>query len=759
MFTNSTTYDALNRPLTVTTPDNSVYHPTFNEANLLDKVDLKLRGAAASTPFVTNIDYDAKGQRKLIAYGNGAQTTYEYDRLTFRLIHLKTRRPAGLNGLAPIFADPTVLQDLRYTYDPAGNIIRIEDAALSTVHHNGKHEPVCSYTYDAIYRLMEASGREHIGQTVHDFEPPEGDRRDYPFTGHRAHPNDLQALRTYTERYEYDAVGNFQFMRHSANGGSWTRRYEYEEESLTEPGKQSNRVTRTTVGNGLNHFEKYTYGDAQGNDSQGCMTAINTMKMVWDFEDQLQQVDLGGGGKAYYVYDAAGQRVRKVIETQNGTSKQERIYLGGFEAYRKYENNGDTVKLERETLHIMDDKQRIVLVETKSFDNGNAINSPVPIQRYQFANHLGSAILELDEDGALLSYEEYHPYGTTAYQVTVSGAEVSLRRYRYTGKERDEESGFYYHGARYYAPWLGRWISCDSAGVGVSPNLYEYVRGNPVRYVDPSGLQEQPGVLSKIWTWLNTPISKDLEDAKQFNQALTDAIQEEALASGSFRDILIMSIVMNYNVETQGKTPNTPLAIALAAAGTAANARTSTGNTPNKTPASAARATPAQTTPLPAAGASPTRASLPPPSPSPKPSAPKPTVPITTPSVPNRPYQEPGKRDEYPPEFPHEYEKPAAPVTPPTQPAIVPDPAVPTPSHPTPFPDPGRRRIDPLPYKESPGPQKPKPFEIHPRFRKPPTPATPSPLPAAPIAPVPPPSTPTVPEVPPSKPGFPKPVK
>ncbi|HEV2126721.1 MAG TPA: toxin, partial [Chloroflexota bacterium] len=71
-FTSSTSYDALDRPLTVTTPDNSVYSPTFNEANLLDKVDVKLRGAAASTPFVSNIDYDAKGQRTLMVYGNGA---------------------------------------------------------------------------------------------------------------------------------------------------------------------------------------------------------------------------------------------------------------------------------------------------------------------------------------------------------------------------------------------------------------------------------------------------------------------------------------------------------------------------------------------------------------------------------------------------------------------------------------------------------------------------------------------------------------
>ena len=192
------------------------------------------------------------------------------------------------------------------------------------------------------------------------------------------------------------------------------------------------------------------------------MTAINSMGMVWDFEDQLQTVDLGGGGTAYYVYDAGGERVRKVIERQNGTLEKERIYLGGFEIYREYNGNGANVTLERETLHVMDDQQRIALVETKTQDTSQpAAPNSVPLIRYQLGNHLGSASLELAEDGALISYEEYHPYGTTAFQAGRSAAEVSLKRYRYTGKERDEETGLNYHGARYYAPWLGRWMSTD----------------------------------------------------------------------------------------------------------------------------------------------------------------------------------------------------------------------------------------------------------------------------------------------------------
>lgn len=78
-FSSGMAYDALNRPTSVIAPDNSFYRPTFNEANLLEKVDVNLRGAQAATPFVTNIDYDAKGRRVLIEYGNNMKTGYSYE--------------------------------------------------------------------------------------------------------------------------------------------------------------------------------------------------------------------------------------------------------------------------------------------------------------------------------------------------------------------------------------------------------------------------------------------------------------------------------------------------------------------------------------------------------------------------------------------------------------------------------------------------------------------------------------------------------
>src|SRR5207249_2399648 len=132
----------------------------------------------------------------------------------------------------------------------------------------------------------------------------------------------------------------------------------------------------------------------------------------------------------FYVYDAAGQRVRKVTEGQNSKRKKERIYLGGFEVYREYDGTGASVTLERETLHVMDDTQRIALVETRTQGTDG---SPVQLIRYQIGNHLGSVSLELDDTGRVISYEEFYPYGSTSYQAGRGASEVNLKRYRYTG--------------------------------------------------------------------------------------------------------------------------------------------------------------------------------------------------------------------------------------------------------------------------------------------------------------------------------------
>ena len=234
--------------------------------------------------------------------------------------------------------------------------------------------------------------------------------------------------------------------------------------------------------------------------------------MQWNFKDELsatsrQVVNAGAPETTYYVYDAGGQRVRKITERQNGARKNERFYLGGFEIYREY-GSGAGASLERETLHVMDDKQRIALVETQTIGNGaagasNNLGATLSIGQSSRLREPGTG-----REGGLISYEEYSPYGSTTYQAGRSAAEVSLKRYRYTGKERDEENGFTYHGARYYAPWLGRWTSCDPAGLIDGSNLFQFCFGNPLKIVDSNGMQ---GQISKA----GAPVGSSLVDAPE----------------------------------------------------------------------------------------------------------------------------------------------------------------------------------------------------------------------------------------------------
>nr|WP_240347978.1 RHS repeat-associated core domain-containing protein [Longitalea arenae] len=129
------------------------------------------------------------------------------------------------------------------------------------------------------------------------------------------------------------------------------------------------------------------------------------------------------------------------------------------------------------------------MVDTRTAGNDG---SPQQLIRFQYNDHLQSACLELDELGNIISYEEYHPFGTTAYQATDASRQVPAKRYRYTGMERDEESGFNYHQARYYVPWLACWLSADPIGIGDGINMYAYLGINPIGYRDPEGTQTEP---------------------------------------------------------------------------------------------------------------------------------------------------------------------------------------------------------------------------------------------------------------------------
>nr|WP_322762911.1 SpvB/TcaC N-terminal domain-containing protein [Frankia sp. Cr2] len=506
VWTTSAEFDALGRPELQTLPDGTVVRPAYNEAGLLESVQARLADDTADTVFVVDVDYDAKGQRTRVEHGNGVVTVYDYDRETFRLRHLNTVRPASFTEDEPVPPDQRrSVQDLRYVYDPTGNITHIRDDAQPRAFNlNVLIEASGDYVYDALYRLVEARGREHLG--VANGQEPATSWNDAP----RANlPNaaDRQALARYDEYYDYDAAGNMTKLVHEGTAPGhpgWTRTFTCKEWSQLEPplapGESaptapnrvySNRLSSTQVGAGLP--EVYSY-DVHGN-----MLTLPPMEFLrWNYLNQLtatsrQSVTSGVPETTYYVYDGTGERIRKLTAgsaARAGDAKlvKERIYLGAFEIYREYGNNTGAVALARTTVHITDGTHRVAMVETRT-DAGAATDPNPQLTRYQYANHLGSATVELDPTAILISYEEYYPYGGTALSFTRSGAPP--KRYRYTAKERDEETGLNYHSARYYAPWLARWLSCDPLGFADGVNLYTYGRANSLNRVDPMGAKSR----------------------------------------------------------------------------------------------------------------------------------------------------------------------------------------------------------------------------------------------------------------------------
>jgi insecticidal toxin complex protein TccC len=125
---------------------------------------------------------------------------------------------------------------------------------------------------------------------------------------------------------------------------------------------------------------------------------------------------------------------------------------------------------------------------------GKPLNIAADQVRYSLDDHLGSCALELDQQAQVISQEGYYPFGATAWYARGSEVDADYKTIRYSGKEMDD-SGLYYYGARYYAPWLQRWVSADPAGGVDGLNLYAFVGNNPLRYIDDTGETKKPSEL------------------------------------------------------------------------------------------------------------------------------------------------------------------------------------------------------------------------------------------------------------------------
>ncbi len=128
-----------------------------------------------------------------------------------------------------------------------------------------------------------------------------------------------------------------------------------------------------------------------------------------------------------------------------------------------------------------------------------------PHTYFYHPDHLGSTSWVTDEAGRVREHVLYFPYGSV-WRDAKNDAEGSPPRTQallFTGKEYDQETGYYYFGARYYDPQVARWLSVDPMPIGEETDgfrlsLYAYVRWSPLTLLDPDGLGDEDAGVKEV---------------------------------------------------------------------------------------------------------------------------------------------------------------------------------------------------------------------------------------------------------------------
>jgi RHS repeat-associated protein len=283
------------------------------------------------------------------------------------------------------------------------------------------------------------------------------------------------------QNYSYDSLNRITEAKETSNGSQqWIQSFTYDRYGNRRIDSATNKTTSSLVGPNpvisetnnrivAQQGEQYLY-DSTGNltrDKDG-----NTF--VYDAENKQVTYRQAGSvtDTAYYAYDGNGQRVRKIFNSITT------IFI--------YDASGKLVE-EYET--------------TTPPTNGKI--------QYTTQDTLGSPRVLTDASGQVTSRRDFLPFGEEIASgiggrntAQGYGGQDSIRQ-KFTGYQRDTESGLDFAQARYYSSQLGRFSSADplmASGRAEMPqswNRYAYVLNNPLKFNDPTGLSEQGGTMIK----------------------------------------------------------------------------------------------------------------------------------------------------------------------------------------------------------------------------------------------------------------------
>nr|WP_255949272.1 RHS repeat-associated core domain-containing protein [Brucepastera parasyntrophica] len=526
--------DYLGRMEEITYPDGEVVKYEYNYGGEVERVTGEKQGETFT--YVDKIGYDEWGQRVYLRLGNGVETTYEYDENRRWLSGIETGK-AG-----------TVLQNMSYSFDRVGNVSGYENNA-------GTYMTKQDYTYDSLYQLTGVTGESRASganeyqaaysQSYRFDEGGLGNMMEKVSSSSQSDGRMLGDDLNYSLDYEYETgfvhrVGRIggRYYRYDASGNLTA-----EQDGPFTAGDPVNRnYTVTGLGNEV-YVTDHGWGmseDPGGGTGTGGAQSPWKREYTWN-ERNLLKRSRDSRYTVVYTYGADGERSGKYSVGGSGSTESETLYFNKLWTWR-YDGQVSNAAGQN-SKHIYVGESRLV---TKIGRADGSFTGEERVKQYWYhSDHLGSAQLITNAEGEEYERIEYTPYGELWIEKASTASNIDIP-YRFTGKEKDEETGLYYYGARYLDPKTSRWLSTDPAlgeyipgapvneearkrngnlpGLGgvyntVNLHLYHYAGNNPVKYTDPTGRNsEDKRTKARDWiqknvvsnTSLNIPVSRQM---------------------------------------------------------------------------------------------------------------------------------------------------------------------------------------------------------------------------------------------------------
>ena len=510
-FATHFSYDAFGRMQQITYPDGEIVNYHYSNG-LLHYVD-----GNASAPYIQSIDYDEYDAPIYIQYGNGLTSDIAYD---------EVRRWTVARSLRDENND--YLQDISYHYDNVGNITQIEQDAPPYDNMGGEY--MVTYTYDNQYRLIDAAQRNSFvgnydytmayspsGVVDTKYSPETGTDITFGYTqgynNSAFYSHQPQMAYSSTEEdimmFRWDWNGQLthigrpyteQFRRHVWNeagqlaavfGNEYCGYYAYDAKgnraykltgSVVEDQHNAGYPSYTAYfDNATMYVNPYMVVTPQGYTKHyynGSQRIASRLGNYWELEDPSVDAE-----DELATADSLWQNTTTIIEPSHQDMEGDYQYIQADGSNLPIVSYGPYISSIR-GFHAEDILWGVFSGSCRADDDGMTDDGVF----YYHPDHLGSTTWITSDRGQVVQYLHYMPFGELWESQQVSEYD---ERFKFTGKERDTETGYDYFGARYYLSLLGIWLSPDpfiDKNVGISS--YAFCSWNPINRLDPNGMDD-----------------------------------------------------------------------------------------------------------------------------------------------------------------------------------------------------------------------------------------------------------------------------